>query len=208
MADWTSLAADPQWWAVALMPGLFAAQAYRRGHFQWLWCAVLVWLGVGLISAMLLPKILGITHLANLYLPHFYLFIGSVFFFLNQVHTETLPSGRRYWTSRNGDVLLSLFAWANLVLHAAWAWWGLYCYAMGGVSAYVPVHWLAVYFASPLNWLLMLAVLMGVFYLHRRASQQRADWVSLRQLAGGVVLAFLLVSMSVGASLAGIWAAG
>lgn len=59
---------------------LFIWQGERYRARCWLWISGLAWLIIGLISSYILPYICGIWHKFNLYLFHFYILLGSLFY--------------------------------------------------------------------------------------------------------------------------------
>ena len=70
------------WFAIAYA-AVSLAFIFRAQRFQWLWAAVLLWLGISALGARLLPGMWGFTHTGPLFIPHFYLTIASIFFFID-----------------------------------------------------------------------------------------------------------------------------
>lgn len=170
---------------------LFFVQTLRRHQFNWFWFAVAIWLALGLLSARILPNVLGITHLTNAYLTHFYVFVGSVFFFLNS--TFRLPERPATWQAPQAGGYLTLLAVSGLCLHLAFGmmliltWW---VYPQG-YSAMLPAKLLAMYVFDPMFWYGAQALLMLLFALHRQIRRDRFDVFSLAQIQAGVLLALL-----------------
>lgn len=175
-----------------LVGGCFVWQAFKYAQFQWLWFAVALWLVIGIFSAKLLPGVLGVTHIANVYPLHIYLFSGSIFFWMNSVHR--LPeSGCLKWRSDAG-ALLTLFALAALVMFVASAWLALLIGIGGkeGLASYMAGRLFSLLLFDPVSWYAMCAVLMGVFWQHRRLNGETAQIFSSKQLYAGLLLALLM----------------
>ena len=73
-----------EYWAIGLMLGVFFWQTGRHQQFQWLWFTVVLWLVLGIFSARLLPNVLGITRMPNLFIVHFLYGYGQCIFFHKQ----------------------------------------------------------------------------------------------------------------------------
>lgn len=186
-----------QWQLAALVftALIFIWQALVYKHTQWLLLSIAVWFALGLFSARIMPNILGITRLPNAFLLYTYLFLGSGFFWLKDV--KKMPpqpqSRHRYWRSRSGSILLTLFATATLVIHLAFIVFTLlvaWSYPEG-VSPYLAAFLLQLYATLPLNLLALHAFVMLLFYLHRRLARQPADMFSLVQLELGFLISIL-----------------
>lgn len=168
---------------------------FRAGQFQWFWASIVLWLAVGFWGAKLLPGMWGITHVGPLFIPHFYLTAGSVFFFID--YWKKTPD-KGLWEADSRYPLLSLFAVSNAVMTLAFATVALavwYQYPQGLSVAAVPAL-LKIYALNPVYWFALQLVLMAVFYLHRTVvMKQPASLFSGRQLQGGylMVLAALTV---------------
>ena len=111
-----------EYWAIGLMLGVFFWQTGRHQQFQWLWFTVVLWLVLGIFSARLLPNVLGITRMPNLFIVHFYMFMGSVFFFMNSSkrQPEKSDSARILtWQNPEAGSWLTTFAVSGAVMHAA-----------------------------------------------------------------------------------------
>lgn len=186
--DWAQLA------ALGVMLCVFVWQVFRHGQLQWLWFSVALWLVLGWFSGSLMPRVLGITHLPNFFILHTYLFAGSVFFWLNNI--QRLPEKNKYWHSRSGAVLLTLFCTSSLVIHLAFALFAVlitWVYP-SGLSPYAAAFLWQLYFTEPLNILMMHAFLMIVFYLNRRIQGLRGDEFGLPQLELGWLLMLLWIA--------------
>lgn len=180
--DWAQLI------ALGMMLCVFVWQTFRHGQLQWLWFSVALWLVLGWFSASIMPRILGITHLANLFLLHTYIFGGSLFFWLNNIHRQ--PENPRYWQSRDGAVFLTLLCATSLLIHLAFAIFATlvaWTYP-AGLSVYAAAFLWQLYFTEPVNMLIMQAFLMLLFYIHRRIQGLRGDELSLPQLEIGWLL--------------------
>ena len=79
MMAWQS----PTLWALSVYIAVFLTLAFQRQQFSWLWGSVMLWLGFGILSARIMPGVLGITHVANLYPVYGYFALGSLFLFAN-----------------------------------------------------------------------------------------------------------------------------
>ena len=102
------------WFAVAYA-AVSLAFIFRAQRFQWLWAAVLLWLGISALGARLLPGMWGFTHTGPLFIPHFYLTIASVFFFIDNC---SKTEDKKFWSA--GEYAgLTLFAVSNVVMTLA-----------------------------------------------------------------------------------------
>lgn len=158
-------------------------------HKQWLWLcgSVIIALIMGLLSAQLLPNLLGITHLPNAFLLHTYFFLASPLFYFTQM--RKLPENTA-WQNQQQHVFLTLFANSLLCLHLSFALFAALIYQSypQGFSVWAGVFLLQLYVSEPLLLYALQAFLMLIFYLHRRFCQQRADRSSIAQLEGGLLL--------------------
>lgn len=183
--------------AAVVYAAVFLIAAFRAGMFQWFWGSVLLWLGCGMIGAQLLPGIWGITHLGPLFFPHLYITAASLFFFVD--HWKRRPEPQ-LWQADCSHIWLGLFAVSNAVMTLAFlilaaAVWYHY---PGGVSTFAAVSLFNLYALKPSNWFVMQAVIMMVFYLHRKAvAKQEACLFSAKQLQAGLFLALVFQMVTV-----------
>ncbi|CWP29436.1 membrane protein [Neisseria meningitidis] len=63
-----------------LYAAVFLFLIFRAGMLQWFWASIMLWLGISVLGAKLMPGIWGMTRAAPLFIPHFYLTLGSIFF--------------------------------------------------------------------------------------------------------------------------------
>lgn len=172
---------------------LYAALAYwvlslwaifRAGKFQWFWAAVILWLAVGILGAQLLPGLWGITHAGPLFIPHFYLTVASVFFFIE--HWQKTDKG--LWQADGKHPFLSLFAVTNMLMTSVFTVLCLvvwYAYP-SGMSVFAFGALLDFYALRPASWFVLQWVLMAVFCVHRiRIMKQTPSLFSRRQLEIG-----------------------
>lgn len=170
---------------------LFAVQALRRHQFNWFWFAVAIWLALGLFSGSVLPNILGITEWFNAYLAHFYVFLGSIFFFLN--HVFRLPERVATWQAPQSGAYLTLLAISGLCMHLALlvfiglAWWTY----PEGYAAMLPAKLFAMYALDPVFWYGTQFFLALIFVAHRKLSRDPLHVFSLQQIQVGVLLCLL-----------------
>ena len=157
--------------AAVVYAAVFLIAAFRAGMFQWFWGSVLLWLGCGMIGAQLLPGIWGITHLGPLFFPHLYITAASLFFFVD--HWKRRPEPQ-LWQADCSHIWLGLFAVSNAVMT------------------------LAFLILAAAVWFVMQAVIMMVFYLHRKAvAKQEACLFSAKQLQAGLFLALVFQMVTV-----------
>lgn len=175
--------------AISIFTAIFCVQAIRKHQFHWLWFAVAVWLTVGGFSAYVLPNVMGITHQANLYLVHFYIFIGSIFFFVNDV--KRLPTPDREgnprvmtWHSPEVGGWLTLLAVSGVVMHAAFALLAflLWLKYPEGYTPMFSTRLLFLYVFNPLNWYGLQLVIMALLALHRVMMREPIHVFSLAQI--------------------------
>lgn len=186
-------------WLIGVLVLAFAFHAIRHGALQWLWFSVAIWLALGLFSVQFLPRVLGIIHTANLYLAHFYVFVGSIFFWLNSV--RKLPDEHRQTPLYQGQTgaFLTLLALASLVMHLAFVlcvflvWW----WHPNALTPFLSPALLELY-GTPWLWWTFTAFIMDIFWLHRSwLNKQDAACFSATQLHIGFWLAFILQAMFV-----------
>lgn len=177
---------------VLLFITLFFIQTLHKQQFNWLWFAIALWLVLGLFSAQILPRILGITQMMNLYLAHFYVFCGSVFFFLND--TQRLPERQQAtWQAQTAGRLLTLLAVSGVSMHLALTllfgivWWH---YPNGSTAIILP-RLLTMYTLDPLFWYGTQMLLMILFALHRWCARDHSGIFSLQQIYAGVFLCLI-----------------
>ena len=177
----------------ALICFLLATLEHKK--YNWLGFSLTIWLLGAYYSAQILPGIFGITHWFNAYLLHGYIFMGSIFFWIN--HVFRLPkratNSHIHWRSDAG-IWLTLLALASLVMHIALI---LLLMVVGfeypnGISIYILPAFMQLYFLQPATWWVMTAFLMFIFLLHRRIQGELPDIFSLQQIYAGVFLALLM----------------
>ncbi|MCP1659731.1 hypothetical protein [Neisseria perflava] len=169
----------------------FLGLIFRAGLFQWFWSSVILWLAVGWLGSKLLPGIWGITHIPPLFLPHAYLTVGSIFFFIDC--WRKTPDGK-FWQTDGKHPLLSLFAVSNLLMTLAFLFLAaLVCYHFpNGKTAFVMPALLKMYALMPVYWFVLQFLLMAVFYVHRRVMmKQPVCLFSRKQLESGLLLAVI-----------------
>ncbi|MBS4945405.1 MAG: hypothetical protein KHZ64_09590 [Neisseria mucosa] len=178
------------WFAVAYA-AVSLAFIFRAQRFQWLWAAVLLWLGISALGARLLPGMWGFTHTGPLFIPHFYLTAASVFFFIDDCgKTED----GKFWSA--GEYAgLTLFAVSNVVMTLAFVFLACAVYFIlplaGSVFAWAAL--LKIYALKPIYWFALQGVLMLVFYLHRVVvCKQPASLFSMRQMWAGWTVAVVM----------------
>lgn len=182
---------DFNFWVVLLFTTIFFIQALRKQQFNWLWFAVAVWLVLGLFSAQVLPRILGITQPINLYWTHFYVACGSLFFFLNDA--QKLPNHTATWQAQTAGSLLTTVAISGVAMNVAaailvaLAWWSY----PSGYSVILLSRLLILYTLDPLFWYGLQILLMILFALHRWIARQPATIFSLQQIYTGVFLCLI-----------------
>ena len=148
--------------------------------FQWFCATFVIWLGVSYLGAGILPGIWGATRAAPLFFIHVYLIVSSVFFFIG--HWCRQPDSASYCADER-HVFLSLFAVSNLLMALAAASLAtLFSLSnLGQIKIYVFPAMLELYVLKPVYWFVLQAVLMAVFYIHRRwLSGQSAARFSMR----------------------------
>ncbi|MBF1270692.1 MAG: hypothetical protein HXM89_04660 [Neisseria sp.] len=178
------------WFAIAYA-AVSLAFIFRAQRFQWLWAAVLLWLGISALGARLLPGMWGFTHTGPLFIPHFYLTAASVFFFIDDCgKTED----GKFWSA--GEYTgLTLFAVSNVVMTLAFVFLAVAVYFIlplaGSVFAWAAL--LKIYALKPIYWFALQGVLMLVFYLHRVVvCKQSASLFSMRQMWAGWTVAVVM----------------
>ncbi|MFC3875071.1 hypothetical protein [Neisseria musculi] len=178
-------------WISVVYIAVFFTAAFKAGEFQWLWGSVLLWFGFGLAGARLLPGIWGIIHLAPLYPPHLYIIPASLFFFAN--HWKKVPE-KKMWQAENANGFISLFAVSGMLMGIVSAVLALVVLSRfpAGITPYVLPVLLQLYAFEPAYWFGMQAVIMVVFYLHRKViAGEAANRFSRLQLQLGFLLALL-----------------
>ena len=178
------------WFAIAYAV-VSLAFIFRAQRFQWLWAAVLLWLGISALGARLLPGMWGFTHTGPLFIPHFYLTIASIFFFIDD---SSKTEDKKFWSA--GEYAgLTLFAVSNVVMTLAFVFLACAVYFIlplaGSVFAWAAL--LKIYALKPIYWFALQGVLMLVFYLHRVVvCKQPASLFSMRQMWAGWTVAVVM----------------
>ena len=178
------------WFAVAYA-AVSLAFIFHAQRFQWLWAAVLLWLGISALGARLLPGMWGFTHIGPLFIPHFYLTIASIFFFIDDC---SKTEDKKFWSA--GEYAgLTLFAVSNVVMTLAFVFLAGVVYFIlplaGAVFAWAAL--LKIYALKPIYWFVLQGVLMLVFYLHRVVvCKQSASLFSMRQMWAGWMVAVVM----------------
>lgn len=179
-------------WVLSVYIAVFITAAFQRRQFSWLWGSVLMWVGFGMLSARVMPGVLGITHIANTYPVYGYIMLASLFLFANgwQRHAR-LPG----WQLVGGGAFLAYFAVAGVLQHISWL---LLLLLTGwqypqGLSTLVLTGLLSLYFLQPVAWIAGQFFLMLLMWLHRRyLSRQDVLFFSPLQLQGVLLISLLL----------------
>ncbi|WP_225747938.1 hypothetical protein [Eikenella sp. Marseille-P7795] len=175
-------------WVLSLYITLFLTAAFQRQQFSWLWGSVLLWLGFGLISARIMPGVLGITHIANVYPVYGYIVLASLFLFANGWRYDARQMG---WKLEGGGTFLAYFAVAGAVQHITLLFLLLiviWQYPQG-MSAPMLTGLLSLYFLQPVLWIAGQMLLMLLMWLHRRyLSREEVRFFSPLQLQGVLLL--------------------
>lgn len=175
-----------------LYAAVFLFLIFHAGMLQWFWASIVLWLGVSVLGAKLMPGIWGMTHAAPLFIPHFYLTLGSIFFFIGHWNRKTDGDG---WQADAGHPLLGLFAVSNVSMTLAFV--GIcalvhYCFS-GTVQVFVLAALLKLYALKPVYWFMLQFVLMAVAYVHGRGIDGRPSFLfSGSQLRLGVLMAAVM----------------
>ncbi len=182
---------DISLWFLAAYIAVFLVAAFKAGELQWLWGSIALWAGFGIIGARLLPGVWGITHLSTLYMPHLYITLASLFFFVLRWKKQPGRAGR--YVAESGG-FISLFAVSGALMTLVFAallamvWYRF----PTGITPYVLPALLQMYAFKPVYWICTQAVLMLIFYLHRsRIMREPANHFSGKQLQSGILLALL-----------------
>ena len=178
MMAWQS----PTLWALSVYIAVFLTLAFQRQQFSWLWGSVMLWLGFGILSARIMPGVLGITHVANLYPVYGYFALGSLFLFAMG------------WRLDSGGVFLAYFAVAGAVQHITFLFLLLLAgwqYPQG-MSVPLLTGLMSLYLLKPLLWIAGQALLMLLMWLHRRyLSRDDVLLFSPLQLQGVLLISLL-----------------
>ena len=187
MMAWQS----PTLWALSVYIAVFLTLAFQRQQFSWLWGSVMLWLGFGILSARIMPGVLGITHVANLYPVYGYFALGSLFLFANGWRYDARQMG---WRLEGGGVFLAYFAVASAVQHITFLFLLLLAgwqYPQG-MSAPMLTGLTTLYFLKPLLWIAGQVLLMLLMWLHRRyLSRDDVLLFSPLQLQGVLLISLL-----------------
>ncbi|WP_218042242.1 hypothetical protein [Eikenella glucosivorans] len=178
-------------WVLSLYITLFLTAAFQRQQFSWLWGSVLLWLGFGLLSARIMPGVLGITHIANVYPVYGYIALASLFLFANGWRYDARQMG---WKLEGGGTFLAYFAVAGAVQHITLLFLlliAIWQYPQG-MSGPMLTGLLSLYFLQPVLWMAGQMLLMLLMWLHRRyLSRDDVLLFSPLQLQGVLLLSLL-----------------
>lgn len=175
-----------------LYAAVFLFLIFRAGMLQWFWASVVLWLGISVLGAKLVPGMWGLTHAAPLFIPHFYLTLGSIFFFIGHWRRKADGEG---WQADAGHPLLGFFAVSNVSMTLAFA--GVcvlvHYWFSGTAQVFVFSALLKLYALKPVYWFVLQFVLMAVAYVHGRGIDGRPSFLfSGSQLRLGVLTAALM----------------
>lgn len=168
---------DANVWALAIFALVFVVKAFGRHQFQWLWGTVLLWLGFGFISATIMPNVLGLTHLANVYPLPAYAALSGLAVFLGHAWDGS-PAHDRF-ALRGIGIFLPLLAVSGLLVLLAFV---LLCaiFVLLGHGEMLPLFAIGV-LLDPLHWLTVQAVLMATMYVARVVCRQEPIVFSVSQ---------------------------
>ncbi len=153
---------------ITLYLALFVWQCMRHAQVQWLWGAVALWFGFGLLLAQHLPGIWGIGRWAGIYQPYFYISLASLFFFVT--HWRWHRPSQRFYADPKCSPYLIYLAISGMLLHLAWLivlLIGLWRYP-NGVSSYVVLSLAQLYVLQPSYWIMIQWCLMAVLWAFQR----------------------------------------
>lgn len=175
-----------------LYAAVFLFLIFRVGMLQWFWASVVLWLGISVLGAKLVPGMWGLTHAAPLFIPHFYLTLGSIFFFIGHWRRKADGEG---WQADAEHPLLGFFAVSNVSMTLAFA--GVcvlvHYWFSGTAQVFVFSALLKLYALKPVYWFVLQFVLMAVAYVHGRGIDGRPSFLfSGSQLRLGVLTAALM----------------
>lgn len=175
-----------------LYAAVFLFMIFRAGMLQWFWASIVLWLGISVLGAKLMPGMWGLTYAAPLFIPHFYLTLGSIFFFIGHWRRKADGEG---WQADAGHPLLGLFAVSNVLMTLAFA--GVcvlaYYWFSGTAQVFVFSALLKLYVLKPVYWFVLQFVLMAVAYVHGRGIDGRPSFLfSGSQLRLGMLTAALM----------------
>lgn len=171
---------------------VFLFMIFRAGMLQWFWASIVLWLGISVLGAKLMPGMRGLTHAAPLFIPHFYLTLGSIFFFIGHWRRKADGEG---WQADPEHPLLGLFAVSNVSMTLAFV--GIcalvHYWFLGTAQVFVFSVLLKLYALKPVYWFVLQFVLMAVAYVHGRGIDGRPSFLfSGSQLRLGVLTAALM----------------
>ncbi|MBD0763988.1 MULTISPECIES: hypothetical protein [Neisseria] len=175
-----------------LYAAVFLFMIFRAGMLQWFWASIVLWLGISVLGAKLMPGMWGLAHAAPLFIPHFYLTLGSIFFFIGHWRRKADGGG---WQADAGHPLLGLFAVSNVLMTFAFA--GVcvlaYYWFSGTAQVFVFSALLKLYVLKPVYWFVLQFVLIAVAYVHGRGIDGRPSFLfSGSQLRLGMLTAALM----------------
>lgn len=190
-------------WAITAFIAIFCIQTMRKQQFQWLWFSVVVWLALGLFSAYILPNVMGITEMANLYLAHGYAFLGSIFFFLNAVERVPQPENgeRKFtkWHSPKAGNWLTLFAVSGLVMHSAFIVLTILVWLQypAGFTPILFARLWSLYMLNPLYWYAIQSLLMFLMVWHRTGTREPISVFSFGQIQMIFLICLILFTLDI-----------
>ena len=175
-----------------LYAAVFLFMIFRAGMLQWFWASIVLWLGISVLGAKLMPGMWGLTHAVPLFIPHFYLTLGSIFFFIGHWRRKADGNG---WQADPEHPLLGLFAVSNVSMTLAFV--GIcalvHYWFSGTAQVFVFSALLKLYALKPVYWFVLQFVLMAVAYVHGRGIDGRSSFLfSGSQLRLGVLTAALM----------------
>lgn len=188
-----------EYWIIGLVICFFVLNTLRRQLFPWLLFSISAWCCVGIYSKYLMPSVLGITHVSNLFILQFYIFLGSAVFFLSNVmrlpdHINEKEYTTLTWQSPSAGGWLTTFAVSNLIMHCALitlislVWLQ---YPTGHTVILAPKLF-QLYALDPIYWFAIQLFIMGLLAIHRLMLHQPTYIFSLQQLYSIFLLTLIL----------------
>lgn len=196
---------------IAVYLGLFGYHCWKSRQWHWLAGAVVLWLGMGALSASVLPWITGIPLWRNamgagvigapfiplkasLLQPYFFVTFASLFFMVN--HWCWHRKLKIWFADPRLSAYLIYLAISGLLLHlsylivllaAVWTY-------PNGVSIWVCASLLQLYLLSPISWIGLQWTLMALFWVWRRLfNRGRVVWFTTPLLQGTVLAALMMM---------------
>lgn len=180
---------------ILIYAGLFFYYAHTNGHTQWMLATIGLGMGSMWLLASVLPGFVYHHAILFLYLLPLWISLGSLFFFVN--HWRYHAATRVFYAEPPCSPYLMYLALTGMTLHLAWLVpmaSALYQHP-DGLSPYVLMGLLQLYFLQPVYWILIQWLIMGMFAWVARMRATPVHYLTISQIQISFLVGLMAVSV-------------